>query len=131
MNTAERAKQARARIDSAWQRTDDKDPNTSDVDQAEAKAKGAATQRDWDQRAKPTPNRDRLAQPRELQFWERSTDDAVKRERGDSKDEVPPHVIAACPPGRRPVKRADGGYTFELIGGTRTDSKPVKAVRQG
>jgi hypothetical protein len=121
-------KERRDAIAQAWRRTDDKDPNTSDVDQAQAKARAEATQRDWDKRAKPTPNRDRLAQPRALEAWERPSD--VNVQRGDSRDhgdssDIPAHILAQCPSGRRPVRRSDGGYTFELISGTRADSKRV------
>ncbi len=122
MNNRE-LKQRKDAIDNAWRR--DGDPNTSDVDQAQAKAKAAATQRDWDQRAKPTPNRDRLLEP-----WQRETD-VSDAPRTDSRDEIPAHILEMCPPDRRPVKRADGGYTFELVSsGTRADAK-TKVTRFG
>lgn len=121
----------------AWERTDDKDPNTSDLDQDEAKRRSAQTQEEWNRRGAPTPNNDRLATPRKLEAWERPTDGHLQNEKSDAKDradardEVPAHILAQCPPGRRPVKRADGGYTFELVSsGTRADAK-TKVTRFG
>ena len=84
MNTAERARQMRARIDSHWERRDEETEglNGTGVTQASAKAAAAKTQAEWNERGKPTKSKP-------LEPWQRSTDDAVKRERGDSKEAAP------------------------------------------